>query len=137
MGQPGREMATPLWGVSIPIYRRGVQRLYSLLHQLQQGLVVCPRLPPGSCPPHSAYCSHNTVHSSCFLYLGPLVTLVQSGVPISSMTPQFLLYPQKVSSLPVTSCFSWRPQLKLMAPPPPPKSLGIGITTYDESNMSF
>lgn len=133
VGQPGREMATPL-----SIYRRrGVQPcLYSLLHQLQQGLVVCHRLPPGSRPPHSAYCSHNTAHSSCFLYLGPLVTPVQSGVPISSVTPQFSLYPRKVSSLPVT-CFSWRPQLKLMAPPPPLKSLGIGLTTYDESNMSF
>lgn len=90
--------------------------------------LLCHRLPPGSRPPHSAYYSQNTAHSSCFLCLGPLVTPVQSGVPISSVTPQFSLYPLESQ---FTTSY-------LQAPHHLPEVFsGLGLSTCDESNMSF
>lgn len=146
-------MATPLWGVSFPSTGGACSPVFTLSYTSSSRVwlsvtlaalgtavapTLCHRLPPGSCPPHSANCSHNTALQFLLPLPGPPCHTRPVGSPHFFRDSPVLLYPRKVSSLPVTFfCFSWRPQLKLMAPPPPPKSLGLGLTTCEESNMSF
>lgn len=82
----GKRDGHPALGCLIPIHRRGVQpclyssytsssRVWLSVTLAALGTAVAPtlchRLPPGSCPPHSANCSHNTAPQFLLPLPGP------------------------------------------------------------------